>query len=52
MLLAVGILQLKKHQSPNWHSFNEKEEELLAELRWGLQYFIKWWMSQEEYIMM
>lgn len=41
MLLAVGILQLKKHQSPKWHSFNENEEDLLAELRWGLQYFHK-----------
>ncbi len=41
MLLGVGISQLKRLVNPQWYSFDQKEGDLLNELRWGNSYFLK-----------
>ncbi len=41
MLLGIAICQLKIHVNPKWITFNQTEDDLLDELRWGNNYFLK-----------
>jgi len=41
LLLGIAINILKKYVDPDWRTFNIKEGDLLDELRWGNQYFLK-----------
>jgi hypothetical protein len=41
MLLGVSIIQIKRLVDPCWNLFDQNEGDLLDELRWGNQYFLK-----------
>lgn len=41
MLLGISIIQIKRLVNPSWDLFNRNEGDLLEELRWGNQYFLK-----------
>jgi hypothetical protein len=46
MMLGIGISQLKRNADLSWSIFDQKEGDLLNELRWGNNYFLK--MINEE----
>jgi hypothetical protein len=41
MLLGVSIIQIIRWVNPHWDVFNRNEGDLLDELRWGNQFFLK-----------
>jgi len=41
MLLGISIIQIKRLVDPRWDVFNRNEGDVLEELRWGNQFFLK-----------
>ncbi len=41
MLLGIAIHQIKRLAETRWNSFDQNEGDLLNELRWGNQFFLK-----------
>ncbi len=41
LLLGIGICELKRLADPAWNLFDQKEGDLLSELRWGNSFFLK-----------
>jgi len=41
LLLGMAIVKLERLVGPGWRTFDAKEGDLLAELRWGNGYFLK-----------
>jgi hypothetical protein len=41
MMLGIGLNQLRRIVNPSWRVFDPREGDILNELKWGNQYFLK-----------